>query len=163
MGRESKWAYHSSTAAFATAFRSALSEEPSIASTFACAKVSSTSREETISASFSSESAADESWRRAGRTTILFCSAMLFWYEPAICFALRVTRMCFVFARCERSFSRSCIVWSTCKRDGGRGEEWERAMAPLPLFECIVWSTFVRTPTKSNSERITDTLRSICE
>ena len=66
MGRESKWAYHSSTAAFATAFRSALSEEPSIASTFACAKVSSTSREETISASFSSESAADESWRRAG-------------------------------------------------------------------------------------------------
>jgi hypothetical protein len=43
-----------------------LSEEPSIASTFACARVSSTSREETISASFSSESAADESWRRAG-------------------------------------------------------------------------------------------------
>ena len=63
----SKWAYHKSTAAFATAFRSALSEEPSIASTFACAKVSSTSRDETISASFSSESAADdESWRRAG-------------------------------------------------------------------------------------------------
>ena len=74
-------------------------------------------------------------WRSAGNTTILFCSAMLFWYEPAICFAFRVTRMCFVFARCERSFSRSCIVWST----------------------------FVNTPTKSNSERITDTFRSICE
>ena len=36
-------------------------------------------------------------------------------------------------------------------------------MAPLPLFECIVWSTFVSTPTKSSRERITDTFRSICE
>ena len=41
--------------------------------------------------------------------------------------------------------------------------ERERATAPLPLFEWIVWSTFVSTPTKSSRERITDTFRSICE